>query len=147
MIERVSPTLSPLLLAALVPASSTLETAWVVLIGHHEQIGTHRGRPLWSPLVSSWSLLAPCPTSDAAGRLAELLGVASLGAEPDEWRWHSDDRSDLEELWAVIDGDETAADVAIAPLTVLLHPEATPAVHNGPEQGAPTFTTIPRESA
>ncbi|MER7213135.1 hypothetical protein ABT340_39240 [Streptosporangium sp. NPDC000239] len=114
-------TLSPLMLTALVPDGASLEGAWVVLLGDHDQIGTHDGRPVYAPAVTSWQLVMPCPTEAAAVRRAELLGTASLGGAQDEWRWYSDDDGQMAELWGLIDGDEVPTEVAIAPLTALLH--------------------------
>ncbi|WP_326828736.1 hypothetical protein OIE13_22790 [Streptosporangium sp. NBC_01810] len=111
------------MLDLLVPDGSTLPLAWVVLLGHREQIQTTPdGRPVYGD-VTSWQPILPVSYEGRAVAVAERLGAASLGSEPDQWLWYpATDDGDLPitELWGVVDGNDVRPEVAIAPLTALL---------------------------
>ncbi|MFC3984945.1 hypothetical protein [Streptosporangium jomthongense] len=119
----ITPTLPLNMLDLLVPDGSTLPLAWAVLVGDREQVGTHDGRPVYAPTVTSWHLVQVCGYEVDAGHFARDMGRASLGGiEVDQWNWYpASDGDELLELYGVVSGDETAAEVAIAPLTALLH--------------------------
>ena len=111
------------MLDLLVPSGSTLPLAWVVLVGHSEQITTTlEGRPVYGA-VSAWSPVLPVIGRTEAVTTALQMGAASLdGITPDEWLWSpfSDECSDVIELYGVFEGHDVRPEVAIAPLTALL---------------------------
>ncbi|GAA2990244.1 hypothetical protein GCM10017559_07820 [Streptosporangium longisporum] len=114
------------MLDQLVPEGSTLPQAWVVLLASRAQTSTTPdGRPVYGP-ISGWSPVLPVAYQGEAITTAMRLAEASLGGEPDQWRWYpatDDDTLPLTELFAIVDGDEVCPEVAIAPLTVLLRDE------------------------
>ncbi|MFF3443572.1 hypothetical protein [Streptosporangium sp. NPDC002721] len=110
------------MLAVLVPNGSTLDDAWVVLVGHHEQVTTTPGgQPVYGDVVG-WKPVLPVASQTGAYEAALRLGVAALdGVEPDEWLWQPvNGHPEIDELWAVVDSHDERPEVAVAPLTVLL---------------------------
>ncbi|MEV7006818.1 hypothetical protein [Streptosporangium sp. NPDC051022] len=156
----ITPRMPRNMLGLLVPDGSSLDLAWAVLVGDREQVGTHNGRPVYSPTITSWHFVQACSGQADAEYFAKDMGVASLGGvEVDQWAWHFLPGDQGLELYAS-DGDEKPTDVAIVPLTALLAdepaPTATPSVRGGPPLDDATEDEyrreqddhrIPRESA
>ncbi|GAA4221486.1 hypothetical protein FHR32_005106 [Streptosporangium album] len=125
------------MLDLLVPSGSTLPLAWVVLVGHREQIQTTLdGRPVYGD-VTSWSPVMPVADQGEALATAERLGEAAIGGIcAAEWNWYpvtDDGDQPITKLWGVVDGDEVRPEVAIAPLLALLadQPKQAPAASHG----------------
>lgn len=118
------------MLAALLPDGSTLEQAWVVLIGDREHLHTTpAGQPVYGDIIA-WD---PIPASPLPGRYeaeaaAERLAEANLDGPPVQWHWyHTIDGDQVLELWGLVDGHEVWPEVAIAPLALLVGEPDLPA--------------------